>query len=178
MQLKQISFNERMLAIMDVRRPLGPSDVLKSVSNPASFQACRWLSESVVPSKTSLLGLRCVDAATQPAGNTLLSFSLPIGPFIDRKKEAKPLLRPLEQHNFSAHDVVTVSTDTGEVGRFEVHAVHEDKIVVSSVEKECESELLMRAVQACEKGADSKAKDTAFRIDKVCSLPLLCIHLL
>lgn len=45
LQLNQIVFNERLLALMDARRPMGPADIFKNITDPFPMQACRWLSQ-------------------------------------------------------------------------------------------------------------------------------------
>lgn len=41
LRLKQMQFNERLIAISDTRRPLGFADVLKDVVNPRGYLECK-----------------------------------------------------------------------------------------------------------------------------------------
>jgi hypothetical protein len=40
LQLRQMQFNERLIAICDTRRPLGFADVLKDIYNPRGYDEC------------------------------------------------------------------------------------------------------------------------------------------
>ena len=41
LRLKQMQFNERLIAISDTRRPMGFADVLKDVNNPRGYLECK-----------------------------------------------------------------------------------------------------------------------------------------
>jgi hypothetical protein len=41
LQLKQLEFNERLIAISDTRRPLGFADVLKDIHSPGAYLECK-----------------------------------------------------------------------------------------------------------------------------------------
>lgn len=134
LQLKQVSFNERLLAIMDSRRPMGPADVFKNVTNPVPFQACRWLSQK---GKASLINLWCKNLGSQKNGKRLLSFVPGLHPSRAKICEYDPSMPyPLPRHQLSEGDTVLIRHDVGTGG------FHEE------IREEVVGEGVVRAVDA------------------------------